>query len=56
MKKLVLVLSLLGFSGAALACHDREDTTAKKENKRPAVAKANKKPAKAEVKKSEKKS
>jgi len=56
MKKLVLVLSLLGFSSAALACHDKEDSTAKKENKAPAVAKAAKKPAKAVVKKGEKKS
>jgi hypothetical protein len=56
LKKLVLVLSLLAFSSAALACHEKEDSTAKKENKSPAVAKAAKKPAKAEVKKGEKKS
>ena len=56
MKKLVIVLSMLGFSSTALACHDKEDTTAKKENKAPAVAKASKKPAKVEVKKGEKKS
>jgi hypothetical protein len=55
MKKLVIVLSLLGFSSAALACKDHEATTATKE-KAPAVAKASKKAPKVDVKKGEKKS
>jgi hypothetical protein len=55
-KKLVIALSLLGFSSAALACPDRETTTAKKEQKAPAVAKAAKKAQKSGAKKVEKKS
>ncbi len=53
MKKLVIVLSMLGFSSAALACHDEAGTTAKKDGKAPTVAKAAKKAPK---KKTEKKS
>ena len=43
MKKLVLVLSLLGFSSAAIACQDKENTTAAAPQKSSVAAKSAKK-------------